>query len=74
MSKSIYELALHYSGQAGSYRAAVQSLLADQSEFNIKYWTKMAAEWEADQKAFVGECKEEAPEVISSTYFDPELV
>jgi hypothetical protein len=69
MSKSIYELALHYSGQAGCYRAAVNSLLADPSELNIKYWTKMAAEWEAEQEAFVGES-----EVESSTYYDPEEV
>ncbi len=72
MSKSIYELALHYSGQAGSYRAAVNSLLADQSEFNIKYWTKMAAEWEADQKAFDGSevaSEEVTDDIKSSTYY-----
>ena len=69
MSKSIYELALHYSGHAGCYRAAARSLAQDPSEFNRKYWTAEMDKWAKEQEAFMGE-----PEVESSTYYDPEEV
>lgn len=73
MSKSIYELALHYSGQAGCYRAAAKNLAQDPSEFNIKYWTEQMAKWDEEQKAF--ETDLVTTEVVeSSTYYDPEEV
>lgn len=73
MSKSIYELALHYSGHAGCYRAAARSLAQDPSEFNRKYWTAEMDKWAEEQEAFMGELV--TTEVVeSSTYYDPEEV
>lgn len=67
MSKSISELALFYSGHCGKFEAAVTSLLSDQSEYNVKYWSGKVAEWNAEKEAF-----QSSEEVESSTYYAEE--